>query len=642
MKFFLLLTKLMVVLAACLIPAVTDAQGYIYDDIALEVPARTVGAGEVEGTILLLGPEGEVLSGLNGDEVFIINTIPTVVEVEEGRGNFVVRLKDDAEIAVYPRFREQLREEAFVDVLPGWLSILPPLIAIVLALLLHEVIISLFIGIFIGLLLLYGFEPSAWLQALFRFVDTYLLGVLTEPDHQAVILFSLLIGGMVNLITRNGGMAGLVKGITRYASSGRRTQLITWLLGVLIFFDDYANTLIVGNTMRPLTDRYRVSREKLAYIVDSTAAPVASIAFLTTWIGAELGYIEAAITELGLETTSYAVFLNSLEYAFYPVLALLFMLFLILFKKDFGPMLRVEQEAKASVQTEAVEQAEVTMGTEEAERQAVPWLNAVLPILLLLGVAFGGMLYTGYDEAVWHSGEDFLTRLATTIGNADAYKALLWASLVSLIVALLMTIGRRLFKLQDTMDHMLDGVKGMMPPIVILILAWVLAQLTEDLNTAGFITSLFGEGFSPIYLPALVFLLSAAISFATGSSWGTMAILYPLMLPVSYQLAVESGMPLEEAMEIFYEVTAVVLAGSVFGDHCSPISDTTILSSLSSSCNHITHVRTQLPYAVTVALVALLLGHLLLTILGVHWLLIYFICAAVLLGVVLFFGKNSQ
>lgn len=520
--------------------------------------------------------------------------------------------------------------------IPLWLSILPPLVAIGLALLFKEVLISLFAGVWVGAFVAGGmrFEsPGYYLTSIWNVVDTYILTALLERGHLAVIIFSLLIGGMVAVISRNGGMAGVVEKLSAYARTPRSAQFVTWLLGVAIFFDDYANTLIVGNTMRPITDRFRISREKLAYIVDSTAAPVAAIAFITTWIGAELGYISDGIAELeGFQGGSaYSIFLSSLKYSFYPLLTLSFMLMLILWKKDFGPMLKAERRARKEGVNFLQEGASAGHLDELDPVEGVPHrgYRALIPVLLVILVTLLGLLVTGFDTTyefllekgfsvqtarwsdIWagigafQGGEsNFFMKLGFLIGNSDSYTALLWSSLTGAGAAILLTLGGRVMKLTDTMSSLVSGFKTMMPALLILVLAWSLALTTNDLHTAEYLSSNLKDALNPYWLPVLIFVLAALISFSTGSSWSTMAILYPIAIPLSWTICQANGLDPEISQEIMLNVIAVVLGASVLGDHCSPISDTTILSSLASSCNHIDHVRTQMPYAMVVGLVA--------------------------------------
>ena len=533
--------------------------------------------------------------------------------------------------------------------IPLWLSVIPPLIAIVLALILKEVITSLFLGILSGTLIMsfYGSGPAGLLRGFLSTIDTYVMNALNDWSHIAVIVFSLSIAGVVSIISKNGGMMGVVNRLEPYAKNPRSGQFVIWFMGVLIFFDDYANTLVVGNTMRPVADRLHISREKLAYLVDSTAAPVAAIAFITTWIGAELGYIESGLNHLPeLDVSPYGVFLNSLQYAFYPIFTLSFMLMLIYKKKDFGPMLTAELNARqkgvdAKSGVSVKEEANDEFSAKEGVRPKS--FNAVIPILIVILGAIWGMWETGTSAtdmgAIAH--EPFLKRLSIIIGNSDSFTALLWSSLAGLIAAVILTVSQKIMKLEETIESGLGGFKTMMPAMIILILAWALAGITEDMHTAQFLQGLWSESMSPIFIPAVVFILAGLVAFSTGSSWGTMAILYPLLLPASYHIAITNGMEHADAMIIFYNVVSVILAGAVFGDHCSPISDTTILSSLATSCNHLDHVKTQMPYAVTVGAVAIFIGSIPAA-MGVSSLVTFPVGIGVLYGIVHFLGKKTD
>lgn len=505
-----------------------------------------------------------------------------------------------------------------INPIPLWFSIIPPLIAILFALIFKEVFTALFIGILVGTATMFWYQDTNLILAIFKgmfaIVDTYILDSLTEPGHMSIIIFSMLIGAMVNIITRNGGMKGIVNILSKYANSPRSGQFITWLLGIAIFFDDYANTLVVGNTMRPVTDRLKISREKLAYIVDSTAAPITAIAFVTTWIGAELSYIQDGIRTIGIDESPYGIFINSLGYAFYPIFALIFILILIRKQVDYGPMFHAEKKAREATQ-DAVDDDKHTFSNklnelEIPEHIKARWYNAAIPVLIVILGTFAGLLYTGWDQSVWSDTSlKFGTKLSTVIGNSDSYKALLWSSLSGVLVAILLTIVQKILNLKDTVDSLINGFRTMLTAIVILVLAWSIALVTKHLHTADFISqSLISINISPHFIPAFTFILGALVAFSTGSSWGTMAILYPLILPASWLLAQNYGLDHDASLAIFHNVVSAVLAGSVMGDHCSPISDTTILSSLASSCNHIEHVRTQLPYALTVGGVSIMIG----------------------------------
>ncbi len=490
--------------------------------------------------------------------------------------------------------------------MPLWMSVLPPLVAIVMALLIKEVISSLFVGILTGtfLMALYaGQGPAEALGGgLLRVVDTYVVGSLNDFDHIQIVVFTLLIGGMVRIITANGGMQGVVNWLSRHAKGPRSGQLMTFLMDLCVFFDDYSNTLVVGNTMRPIADKLRVSREKLAYIVDSTSAPVVAVAFVTTWIGAELSYIQDGINVIGLDMSAYSVFFKSLAYSFYPILTLGFVLMVIISGRDFGPMLKAERKARMASVSEAQ--------TNRNESKSAHIMDALFPLLVLIFGTIVGLVFTGYDAAVWHDkGVGFFSKLSATIGAANSYQALLWSSLLSLLTAIVVTLLRGTLAFGKVMEEMVEGFKTMFNAVLILTMAWSIALITKDMHTAEFVSQLLLKwSLSPMLVPALTFVLAALIGFSTGTSWGTMAILYPLILPSSWLLCQEQGLSIEATMPLFYNVVASVLAGAVMGDHCSPISDTTIMSSLASQCNHLQHVSTQMPYALTVGGVALLIG----------------------------------
>ncbi len=484
----------------------------------------------------------------------------------------------------------------------GWVSLLPPVIAIGLALALRQVIPALFAGIFIGAWALAGFAPSALVPAVLETADTYILEAIAEPDHASVMLFTLLVGGLVGVISRNGGMLGIVDRIVTLASTSRRAMAATVAMGLAIFFDDYANTLVVGNTMRPITDRLKVSREKLAYLVDSTAAPVACIALVTTWVGYEVGLIRDAVEQLpGLTLNPYMAFLNSIAYSFYPLLALTLVIAVVVTGRDFGPMRAAEARARAG---------QVAPDTDAARRMADDMQdvhpeahvecrarNALIPIATLVTGVVAGMFVTGDGDT-----------LRDIIGSADPYKSLIWGSLAGSLVAIGLSLIGRTLSLVDAVSAWFSGARAMLFAIFILVLAWGLSGVTDILGTADFLVSLLDGRLHPGLLPALVFVMAAATAFSTGSSWGTMGILLPLTVPLSWALMSAYGMNGAEHLPILYGTIAAVMGGAVWGDHCSPISDTTILSSMASQCDHIEHVRTQLPYAMLSGVAALLLG----------------------------------
>ena len=531
---------------------------------------------------------------------------------------------------------EQVSEQT-ANAIPGWLSILPPLLAIGIALAFRQVVAALFFGIYLGAVLAYGVSLSGLWYGLLDTLQVYVIEAIAPPDgstgHASIIVFTLMIGGMVGIISRNGGTRGIVNKIVPYASNPRRGQTATGALGIAIFFDDYANTLVVGNTMRPITDRLRISREKLAYIVDSTAAPVATIALVTTWIGFQVGLIGDAVEGIeGFGESAYSIFLNSIPYAFYPVLAIVFVFAVAITGRDFGPMYKAERRAREEglVLREGAD-VDPSAGKDDMEAEEdVPAraLNAIVPIVVLVGVALGGLFVTGEGSSV-----------REIIGSADAFSSLVWGSLLSVIVAVLLSVGQRILSLGEAMAAWYAGLRTMLFVMVILVLAWALSGVTDVLHTGDYLVSVLGESVPPALIPALIFLVAAATAFSTGTSWGTMGILIPLTVPLTWAVLQANGMATPDNYYIMYASVSTVLAGAVWGDHCSPISDTTIISSMASNCDHIDHVRTQLPYALFTGGIALALG-LIPVGFGVPWWIAMPVSAAAAIAGLIFLGKK--
>lgn len=491
-------------------------------------------------------------------------------------------------------------------VLPGWFSIIPPLLAILLALLFRQVLVALFSGIYIGLLFIYDFNP---LSAILRLIDTNLFNAVKDPDHVYIILFTLMIGGVVGVISKNGGTIGLANQITRFAKTPRSGMLSSWLMGLVIFFDDYANSLIIGNMMRPITDKLKVSREKLAYIVDSTAAPIASLVIISTWIGYELGLIGDGLNVISSDLNPYEVFIQTLPYRFYPIAAIFFVFLTSYFTRDFGPMLNAEQQArKADVLNDDIERDEIIITQEKKINVKAKWYNGAIPILFILFGTIIGLIFTGIETLESNGITNY--GIEQIIRESDSYRSLLWASLLSGIVAIILTVTQKIKKLEETIKAWHSGVQSMMIAVTILVMAWGISSITNDLKTADYLISILSDSINPRLLPAIVFVICGLISFATGTSWGTMAIVMPIVIPMASTIAVAEGLIAEDVNLILVGVISSVLAGSVWGDHCSPIADTTILSSMASKCDHIAHVKTQLPYAIVVGVVSLLLGDL--------------------------------
>lgn len=500
---------------------------------------------------------------------------------------------------------------------PGWFSILPPLVAIALALIFKEVITALLAGIWLGALAVAGYNP---LQATWRLIDQYVVPALgnTDSGHTQIVVFSLLLGGMVGIVSRNGGTLGVVRAVAPLARNRRRGKVATMLAGLGIFFDDYANTLVVGNTMRPITDGLKISREKLAYLVDSTAAPVAALVPVSTWVGYEVSLIAGGLDAAAGEAAGadaaflaglspYTVFIETIPYLFYPLLALAFVFLTSYMNRDFGPMARAEARAAAGggiLRPGSRPAAEISESFVEAREGVSPrWWNAGVPVVTVVLVVLGGLYTSGRAAA----GAD--ASLRDIFGAADPFITLLWGSLSGCLVAAVLSISQRLLDVKECVDAWLGGIKAMMIAMVILTLAWSLGAVTQDVGTAGYLSGLLTQIEFPLFLlPTLVFITSGAMAFATGTSWTTMAILIPLVIPLTVSLAGGTGFADGSVYGILLATTSSVLAGAIWGDHCSPISDTTVLSSTAAACDHVDHVRTQLPYAVLVGVVGLLLG----------------------------------
>ncbi|UUO07358.1 hypothetical protein M4951_03385 [Blastopirellula sp. J2-11] len=532
----------------------------------------------------------------------------------------------------------------------GWLSLLPPLTAIVLALTTRRILLSLLIGVAFGALIYNHGQPLAALQTFF--VD-YLLANLYDfktPefvhknfDKLKAFCFTLAMGAMVGLITVSGGMRGLVERVLPWASSRRRGQVLISLLGLAIFFDDYANMLLLGGTTRPLADRLKISREKLAYLIDSTAAPVAGMALVSTWVAVEIQYIASGVDSLpqAVQMEGIELFLASMPYRFYPIWALFFVFLIAGLERDFGPMLSAERKC---LDDKAERDPLFDAPTNDADVTS-HWLNAALPIITTVGVV-AYWLYASGLQAVNAETPPLEPTLINIFGNASPYDALVFGALSGILVALIMILPQRIIPLQSLGWGMLQGAWAMTPALAILWFSGALATTTSSepdvpgLGTGAYLAELT-RGSIPLWLlPTVTFALSAAMAFSTGTSWGTMAIIMPLAIELTYGLMTGDGLTLETS-PLLSAVVGTVLAGAIFGDHCSPLSDTTILSSQSCGCNHIAHVNTQMPYALTVGTASIVCGTLPVALGASVW-VCHAVGVAALIAVVFFLGRRPE
>lgn len=579
---------------------VKPARDYRVGDLAVDLEVTAVdkdgnavagfcASAAIEGAV---DGDGEAITALDG----FVSGKATLKGVIPGDGGVTVRA-GSGDRAIARVWKPEMRR------LPGFLSILPPLFAVLLAVVFRRALLALFAGIWAGALFVHGYDPFA---ALLRCFDTYLPKTLLDSGHAAIILFTMALGGMVGVIAKSGGTKALVDAISARASSRRSGLVTAWASGLVVFFDDYANCLLVGNTVRPFTDKMRISREKLAYIVDSTAAPIATVALISTWIGYQIGLLE----EIFGKGKGYEAFLDILPYSFYGFFTIAFVFAVTVTMRDFGPMARAERRAIEGGQVLApgaqpLMDAELTEMQPENPENARPD-TAVVPILsVILIVALG--LYLSGVNALGDKADEAGVR--DIIANADSYAVLLWASFGGSIIALIMALARKTMGLAQAMDAWVGGVKSMVMAVLILVLAWALGDMCkEHLLTGQWVLSQVQP--SAHFLPVITFIIAALIALATGSSFSTMAIVIPIAGPMALALTGDgSGIDPAVGQSIVFATLAAVLSGAVYGDHCSPISDTTIMSSMSSACDHIDHVRTQAPYATLCAGVAALVGY---------------------------------
>ena len=462
-------------------------------------------------------------------------------------------------------------------------SLLPALIAIVLALITKEVYSSLFVGILVGGVLYAGFSLSGVLEHVF--VDG-MVGQLSDGWNVGILVFLVILGAMVMLMNRAGGSAAFGRWSVAHVKTKVGAQIATMILGVLIFIDDYFNCLTVGSVMRPLTDKHGISRQKLAYLIDATAAPVCIIAPISSWAAAVTGSVDGVN---GLD-----LFIKAIPFNFYAILTIVMMLVLSLGKFDYGPMKLAEMAGKLSHADDPMPQSSMTGAEDQPKPPVSPKgrvIHLILPIVILIVSCVIGMIYTGK----FFEGETFSAAFA----NSDASVGLMYGSVVALVITVIFYLCTRVLTFKECMNALPEGFKSMVPAILILTFAWTLKSMTGSLGSDVFVET-FVQSFADKeaimnLLPAIVFVIATVIAFATGTSWGTFGILIPIAAKVFSN-------DINDPMMVM--AVAACMAGAVCGDHCSPISDTTIMASAGAQCEHIQHVNTQLPYALTVAAVS--------------------------------------
>ena len=469
----------------------------------------------------------------------------------------------------------------------GVISLLPALFAIVLTLVSRQVLLSLFTGIWIGATILVGWNPVGGVAHSLQLV----IDNVTASFNSKLLLFTFLSGAMLGMIFLSGGMNALAQRIISRIKTRKQAELGTSVLGMLIFVDSYASTMITGSVMRPITDQFDISREKLAYILDSTTSPVVSVAVVSTWVGFEVGLIKEQFTALGIDQSAFVVFLQSIPFRFYSLLAVVLVFILVGMGWNFGPMQRAERRAKDEGKVLG-DDADPLIETRE-EDIVTPdhvdsrWWYFAAPIVALVSVTGFGLLYSGG----WPSKAP-----VEALKGAATADAILWGVFSACALLLAILVGHARVELEDVSDSIFEGFKMVMFPVAVLSLAWTIGSVSEALGVGPYVVSIAEGVITPALLPAIVFLAAAVISFSIGTSWGTMGIMFPVAVPLAYNL----GAPLPGAI-------GAILTGSLFGDHCSPISDTTVLSSMFAGSDHVDHVNTQIPYAVLAGSIATVL-----------------------------------
>eukprot|EP01134_Creolimax_fragrantissima_P001228 CFRG1228T1 len=501
--------------------------------------------------------------------------------------------------------------------IPAWLSMLPPLVTLVISVALRQVMIALALGVWIGCIWMNEYNV---IIAFMRTFDKYISNAFVTDGHANVILFTFFLGGLIGLVQKSGGALGLAKQCVKVASTPRRGQLMCWFLGVGIMYDDYSCVLITGNSLRPIARSIRMSPEKFAYIIH-TCAQMSSMVPVSSWIGVELGYLQQQYALLGIQENAFVVLMRTIPYRIYPVISILFALVVIISGRDFGPMATAERRfhellsrdlngdpdterllnsatsGSFSTDAESAHSEDDEIEPPLGDRKPQRLLNAVIPFGTVVVATIVGIVYDGFSKIPQEEKHSVIR----IVSSADSISALYWASVLGCFVAALMYVTQKLLSMAEIMDSWMDGVKDVLEPTLVLILAWALGAVIQDLGTAGYLVESLGPSISVQWLPAMVAVIAYIISFATGTSFGTMGVLFPLAVPLAYEVSGND----EHAMML---ATSAILGGSLFGNHCSPIADLTVLSSMSACCEIGSHFETTFPYAALVGFISILCG----------------------------------
>ncbi len=482
----------------------------------------------------------------------------------------------------------------------GILSLVTPFFAIVLSFITKQVVLSLATAVFAGAIILEGGDVFT---GFLRTCDTYFVGTVTDSWNATLLVFILAVGGLISIMSKMGGMQAMAIAMSKKAKNAKNSLLITWIMGLIIFFEDYANSLIVGPTMRPATDREKVSREKLSYVIDSTAGPVTDMAPISSWTAYEIGMIALAMSAVGYDGNAYGLFIQTIPYRFYNILAVFMVLVIILMQRDYGPMYKAEKRARLTGKLYE-DNAKLMMSKEldamnVKEGAPLRMYNAIVPILVFTFVTIFGLWYTGGGAEMPFNFEG----IRDALGDSDSASSILYAVIFTSILSIIMAVAQKIMTLKECIDVWLDGCKELLITDTILVLAWSSGTVMGDLGTGSYLAQIVGNSIPAMLIPAILFIVSCVVAFSTGTSYGTSAIMIPIAFPLAWEAA--GG----EMSSLCIATIAAVTSGSIFGDHCSPISDTTIMSSMGSAADLMDHARTQIPYAVTVAIVASICGY---------------------------------
>ncbi|KAA3660780.1 MAG: sodium:solute symporter [Calditrichaeota bacterium] len=478
----------------------------------------------------------------------------------------------------------------------GWLSVLPPIVAIVFAIRTRQVFVSLLFGIWLGWVIL-----NEW-----NFFDgtigtiQALVNVFADAGNTRTIMFSALVGALIAFIQRSGGVDGFILKVNNFlqqrgGNSRRLVQILAWLTGFSIFVESSINVLTVGSIFRPLFDKLKIPREKLAYIADSISAPTCILIPLNAWGAYIMGLLLAQGISDPLTTMIKAYPLN-----FYPLLAMLTVVLIIVLQKDFGPMKKAEEramkEGKVIADNATPMISSDVISLEKKDGVVSKARNMLIPIFTMVFMMPVGLVYSGWEAVASRTDISTMQMIFTALGKGSGSKAVLWAVLTSILVAMILYRSQKIFNLQELLDLIFKGIGGLIPLALLMMLAFAIGKVCKDLGAGYYIAEISSQWLSPAFVPAILFVVSSFIAFSTGTSWGTFAIMVPIGIPMAATLGVYPPL-----------AVAAVLGGGVFGDHCSPISDTTIISSMASASDHIDHVKTQLPYALSAGGVTILL-----------------------------------